>query len=311
MRLRRLERLARFRRSERDRAQRDRAATREALSQARAIGAAERQRQHAEQVRFAAAARSGALGSWLAAAAAGLGTQSLRLQTARADVERAERADTEALQRLIDAQSRKAGLERGVERERERLRRERQRREERELDDRPRIRVRALAGTLLALALLAPTQSPAQVSAPDPSDTGVARLLEDIRARQQRLELRELEVTDRERSIAELEAVVLQRLAEAEEIAAGVERRIVDWEDAHEAKSISRLAKIYGSMDSARAAGLLEDLDLQLATRIVAKMKPRESAELLPLLSAPRALAMSRNVAHPLGGPSGDQEENR
>ena len=90
-----------------------------------------------------------------------------------------------------------------------------------------------------------------------------------------------------------------------------MEDRIAGWEYANEDKSLSRLAKIYGTMPPRTAASLLEQLDLDLATRIVAKMKHKQSAALLPLLSQPRALAMSRNVAHPLGNGARKQEDAR
>ena len=51
----------------------------------------------------------------------------------------------------------------------------------------------------------------------------------------------------------------------------------------------------------ARIDKCLELLDLELATAVLAKMKPRQSAQLIPLLSEERALAVSRFVGHPLG----------
>ena len=97
------------------------------------------------------------------------------------------------------------------------------------------------------------------------------------------------------------------RLADAERIAAAVEERIETWRAEQGDKSISRLARIYGGMPPAKAAPLLERFDLELATRIVAKMKPAQSAALLPFLSPERAVAMSWLVAHPLAmKPTGD-----
>ena len=54
-------------------------------------------------------------------------------------------------------------------------------------------------------------------------------------------------------------------------------------------------------MPPSRAAELVESLELELATQVLAKMKPKQSAALLPLLSEPRALSISRFVGHPLG----------
>ena len=45
----------------------------------------------------------------------------------------------------------------------------------------------------------------------------------------------------------------------------------------------------------------MEALEIELATQIVRKMKPKQAAALLPLLSEPRAISISRFVGHPLG----------
>ena len=303
----RLERLARWRRAERDRAQRARESSRRSLDALRQAGQVERQAQHGERQRFAIETRRGTPADWWRTAADGLAWRSERIRRGRAEQERAERADAEALRQLREAQSRSAAMERAVERERQLHRRELDRRAQRELDERGSgnwVR-RVLGLAWLAAALLWSPPSGGEALLPrEADDAGLVRLLEDIRARQLKLEQRELEVADRERHAEELEKLVAAKLSELEEIAAGVERRIAAWEDAHEAKSISKLAKIYAEMEPPRAAQLLSDLDLELATRIVAKMKPKESAALLPLLPESRALTMSRKVAHPLSANS-------
>lgn len=129
--------------------------------------------------------------------------------------------------------------------------------------------------------------------------TGTRALLEDIRTRQQDLDRREAELTDRERQVESLEATVSSRMQEVESLANTVEGRIQAWEEGA-GDAIRRLAKIYAAMPAGRAADLLEGLELALATQIVSKMKDKQSAAVLGLLSRERALAMSRNVAHPL-----------
>ncbi len=249
--------------------------------------------------------RAGAVGAVWRAANAGVARRIDRVREGRTSVERAERIDAQRLDELREAETRRAGLERVCERRADAMRTAEERRQQRELDERSAAaRARRRTGVLaLCLALFPIPFIHAEASAEScTDDVGVARLLEDIRARQLHLERREREVADRSERIDELERLVELRLDEVAGIANAVEERIAGWEDANEAKSISKLAKIYGKMDPQKAASLLEDLDLDLATRIVAKMKPKESAALLPLLSGRRAVSMSRNVAHPLGG---------
>ena len=163
--------------------------------------------------------------------------------------------------------------------------------------------VRSLLGALLVVgavpsATAAEDVAKAADAAPRP---GVAALLEEMRDRELRLERRERELDERERALAELEAEVSALLEELEEVQATVERRISAWE-AENGDTVRRLAKIYAAMAPARAARLIEGLDLDLATQIVAKMKHKQSAAVLSLIRRERALAMSRQVVHPLRG---------
>ena len=156
-------------------------------------------------------------------------------------------------------------------------------------------------GLAVLLVLVAGHAGPGTAEPGATPDHGIALLLGEVRAREAALDARERELRDREQRLGELEAGVGARLSELEALAAQVENRIAGWEYAQQDKALARLARIYGTMPPRTAASLLEQLELDLATRIVAKMKHKQSAALLPLLSQPRALAMSRNVAHPLG----------
>lgn len=303
-RARRLERLIRVRRAERDRerlAHRARSAESEAartrLDETRhAIDGARRG--------FADGTRSGANPAWWRAAFAGIANLRQGALAARHAVDEAASAEADAHARLVESSRRLRGAERLAERAARAARQEAARRAQKKLDDGARRRG-AGAIALLFFALsplsLAGTSQAEEASVPN---TGVAMLIDEIRVRQAELDTREREIDDREAHVAELEAGIATRLDELQKLIAAVEERISNWERAHEDKQLSRLSKIYGSMEPRTAARLLEDLDLDLATRIIAKMKHKQSAALLPLISQPRALAMSRSVAHPLGNPA-------
>ena len=126
------------------------------------------------------------------------------------------------------------------------------------------------------------------------------------------LDRRERGIVEREQAVAELEQAIAVQLEELETIARTVEERIAAWE-ADNGNSVRKLAKIYAALAPARAAELLEELEVGLATRIVAKMKDKQSAAVLARISETRALDMSRRVAHPLamepGTPSARSEK--
>jgi flagellar export protein FliJ len=295
-----LEVLLRLRRIERDRAR---------LVEARALAASERARAElAERTRreeeaagdLCAAGREGRPGHWWPGAASG--ARSLAEQAGAGRTRLAEREAALAAARA-DAVRRERGL-RVIERARERLaesaRRKRARAEQRRIDE------QGGPGRFLALLALCVgfAALPVPLAAVDgPRDSGLAPLLSELRAKRSELERREHELDDRERHVAELEAAAEARLAEATALVGQVEQRIADFEAAQGDKAIARVARIYGEMPPRAAAGLVDRLDLELATRIVAKMKPDQSSELLPLLSPERALALSRRVARPLRAP--------
>jgi len=163
-----------------------------------------------------------------------------------------------------------------------------------------RIRSGLILGLGLLFAIAAAGADEPKTESPATPDHGVTALLEEIRGRQAALDRRERELDDRERRVAELEQLSLDRLSELKDIQRIVEDRIAEWQEAS-GDTIRRLAKIYAAMPPPQAAGLMEDLEVELATQIVSKMKHKESAAVLSLVSRERALAMSRKVAHPLG----------
>lgn len=240
----------------------------------------------------------------LQAAASGLAWLGTQVETAL-EHERATQVDAfQHRAELLAARQRVRALEQLERLHAQRLRIERERFEQRVLDEAGEHsfarRARALALVLLWLAPLS-FAAPLAAEESETNDAyGVTSLLAEIRSRQAGLDERERALDDRELSVEALEAAVSESLDEIERIARTVEERIAAWE-ADNGDSVRKLAKIYSAMAPARAAQLLEELEVGLATQIVAKMKDKKSAAVLAQLSEERALDMSRRVAHPLG----------
>ncbi len=182
--------------------------------------------------------------------------------------------------------------------------------------------MRLLCAILAGLLLGAPAAAESADAPPAPeravdagSSLGAERLLAELRQQRRRLEARELEVAAREAAVADLEAEAGRLLDEVEALRGALDRRVAEWESRSESR-ISRLAKVYGAMSAARAAPLLEGLDLDLATEILSKMKHKQSAQVLALMSNETALRVSRRAARPLdaglrGADAGPQESSR
>ncbi|MCP3983617.1 MAG: flagellar export protein FliJ [bacterium] len=209
---------------------------------------------------------------------------------------------------VLKARQRVKALERMRALHHQREQRERARREQRQLDEAGlrRFGTRPLASWLVFIVFAAtwvvPFEAVAQQDgepAKVQSEYGVTTLLTEIRTRQVELDRRDAELAEREQAVVELEQAIAEQLVELEKIASTVEERIAAWE-ADNGDSVRKLAKIYSALQPARAASLLEELDVSLATQIVAKMKDKQSAAVLARISVTRALDMSRRVAHPL-----------
>lgn len=135
----------------------------------------------------------------------------------------------------------------------------------------------------------------AQGTSASPSEALLAKVQEQTRS----LEAREREVEARELAAAELEREALRILDEVRAVRLVIERRLEEWEET-KGDRVARLAKVYSEMPPDRAAPLLESLGQDLAVEVVARMKPKDSAGVLALMSNPNALRISRSVAKPL-----------
>lgn len=128
---------------------------------------------------------------------------------------------------------------------------------------------------------------------------GVDAIIAAIRERELELILREQEIAERERSIADLEDIIEERTVELDRIRQRVEERISSWAT-QEPSRIQQLANVYSSMPAPRAADLLGKLDLDLAVSVLQGMKKKQSAGVLAAMRADRALQISRRMLRPL-----------
>ena len=128
---------------------------------------------------------------------------------------------------------------------------------------------------------------------------GVDSILAEVQAREALLARRELELSEREGAVEELESMVAERANELEKIRAEVENRILAWSSQGQDR-IEQLSGVYAVMPAAEAAELLGKLDLDLAVAVIRKMKKKISANVLAAMKPDRALQVSRRILQPL-----------
>lgn len=131
---------------------------------------------------------------------------------------------------------------------------------------------------------------------------GVDRLLMAIDLRRKALKESEREVSRREAAVADLETLIVERVAMLEKSRLEIEERIALWEQ-KDGDRIKKLSKVYSAMAAPKAAGLLNSLDLDLAVAILSNMKQKSSALVLSAIPRERAISMSKRMVRPLGAP--------
>ena len=131
-------------------------------------------------------------------------------------------------------------------------------------------------------------------------DPGVAHMLSLLRARERELERRERDLAAREQSLDALEAEARRNLEQIELLHTALTESLVEFDEAR-GERVGKLAKVYSTMPPARAAVLLEQLDVDVATRVVERMRHKSSAAVLAAMSEPFALQITRRSVDPLG----------
>lgn len=126
-----------------------------------------------------------------------------------------------------------------------------------------------------------------------------SRLIAELRRRTEELERRERELREREHALGELNEEARATLAELDRRGKQVEERLAAIEKL-QGDGIGRLAKVYAGMPPGNAALLLEKLDLEVATAVLARMKPKVSASVLAAMRPERALELTLSSVVPL-----------
>ena len=135
--------------------------------------------------------------------------------------------------------------------------------------------------TTLSLGPLALAESEKNVSKLEvPVAVGEDKSGEE-KKREEALLLREKEIGDREKLLNE-------KAAEYEKALADMRQKTQEL-DAEQAKKLDRLREVYEKMESKRAAAILNDLDVQLTSQILGKMKESRAADILEKMDAEKA----------------------
>jgi flagellar motility protein MotE (MotC chaperone) len=144
----------------------------------------------------------------------------------------------------------------------------------------------------------------ANASMPPISETRVVRtgtqyssdevqLLKTLDARRVTLEERNTRLDQREAEIAQKDREIAGRLAELRDLTHQLEGERKKSERKQDAQ-LDQLANVYGSMNPAEAAQLIEQLDVTISLRLLERMPEKRIAQILATMSPERALTITR-----------------
>jgi flagellar motility protein MotE (MotC chaperone) len=125
---------------------------------------------------------------------------------------------------------------------------------------------------------------------------GDIELLQQLAARRNELDARERELDTREQALALVEAEVAGRIDELKELQAKLEAKVIEYDEAQEAK-LASLVKIYQNMKPKDAAPIFNTLEPDILLDVIERMKEAKVAPILALMDPARARAVTQDLA--------------
>ena len=132
---------------------------------------------------------------------------------------------------------------------------------------------------------------------PDPDTIGMREILDGLRARERSLERREQTLMAREADLRQVEVELQQRLGELEAAREAMEELLASADEARDAR-IRALVKMVESMRSQQAAGVVTELDDELAVSVLSRMNRTKAGKLLAAMNASRAATLAEKLAN-------------
>lgn len=120
----------------------------------------------------------------------------------------------------------------------------------------------------------------------------IEAMLEAFKAREARLDQREVQLRDRMNALAIADEQITAKLAQLEAAESALKQTLALADSAAE-NDLTQLTSMYENMKPRQAAGLFEQMDPEFSAGFLARMRPEAAAAILAGLSSERAYAIS------------------
>lgn len=153
----------------------------------------------------------------------------------------------------------------------------------------------------LGVASVSPAQASISISSriqgsAGPMSKEELRILTSLDTRRVELEERAHKLDDRESDIGRRDKEFLAKIAQLKELTATL-RTERDKNEKKKNLQLDQLANVYGSMSPNEAAALMEQLDITIALSLIERMPEKRIGQILALMDAERALAITRMLS--------------
>jgi len=120
-------------------------------------------------------------------------------------------------------------------------------------------------------------------------------ILADIAAERQAIELRRQALDEQEAELSLARAAIEAQMADLTQLGEKIEETLAMAESTH-VEDISSLVKMYEGMKPEQAGSLLSDIDIEVATLVIAAMREAKAGPILAKMETRRAQAVSKII---------------
>ncbi len=130
--------------------------------------------------------------------------------------------------------------------------------------------------------------------------TDNAATLANLRKKEQELKDREAAVLKKEQELAPLQAEVdakIEQLNELQTTLTAMAKQIAEKEQTLQDEKINHLVNLYSNMDAAKAAKIMDKLNLDIVVKILANMKGKSAGQILAAMNADKGAVISESLS--------------
>jgi flagellar motility protein MotE (MotC chaperone) len=135
----------------------------------------------------------------------------------------------------------------------------------------------------------------AKESSDGPSEKEISDLLAVLKEREKKVAEREVALDKKEKDLEDRQKILQAQLGKYENVLGKLRSDLKTLESAREEK-VAAFRQVYEKMESKKAARILDDLDVDLVSRVLGGMKQQQAAEILSKMDPEKARRITKRA---------------